>query len=219
MGRSYLIHTNDKAFAQKELEALYSELEVAPGANNDVFSLHPPEDKKSIGVKELGELLHWSTLKPHSAPQKLGEIHSADMMTIEAQNKLLKTLEEPAENTSLVLISARASGLLETIRSRCITIEYLRDQIGAGEQFLKRPFSVQMKHVDEISSIKDKAEQRLELEKLLLMLTQEQRVHLHGGDDKKAVHNIATIQKTATMLRSNVSLKLALENLIIQLQP
>ncbi|KXK26591.1 MAG: DNA polymerase III subunit delta' [candidate division WS6 bacterium OLB20] len=220
MGRSYLIHSNDRAFAQKELERLYTELGVKPGSDNDVLSIHPAADKKSIGVKEIEELIHWSSLKPHTAPQKLGEIHSAELLTTEAQNKLLKTLEEPSEHTSLVLISAHAGSLLETIRSRCITFEYLRAVTsGTEDSFLSRPFSVQLKTIDEIGAIRDRAEQRLALEELLLNLSKEQRRLLHGPDSKKALRNIATIQKTATMLTRNVSLKLALENLIIQLQP
>lgn len=218
MGRSYLIHTNDKEFEKKELERLYTELQVSPSADGDVFVLEPQSDKKSIGVKETEELLRWCSLKPHTANHKLGEIHQADMLTTEAQNKLLKTLEEPAEHTSLVLLTAHGGSLLETIRSRCISFEYLRSKIGSADSFSGQAFSVQMKHIDEISKIKDKAEQRLALQQLLLTLTNEQRARLHGTESKNAAANIATIQKTATMLSRNVSLKLALENLIIQLQ-
>lgn len=51
--------------------------------------------------------------------RKFGLIHDADRMNTEAQNALLKTLEEPPEETTMILTSATPSALLPTTRSRC----------------------------------------------------------------------------------------------------
>ena len=51
--------------------------------------------------------------------RKFGVIHDADRMNTEAQNALLKTLEEPPAETTLILTSANPSALLPTTRSRC----------------------------------------------------------------------------------------------------
>lgn len=54
-----------------------------------------------------------------SAPRKIGVIHEADRMNEEAQNALLKTLEEPPPDTTLILCTANPAALLPTTRSRC----------------------------------------------------------------------------------------------------
>ena len=56
-------------------------------------------------------------------PLKLGIIHHADRMNAQAQNALLKTLEEPARDTLLLLLTANPEALLPTTRSRCQLIE------------------------------------------------------------------------------------------------
>ena len=53
------------------------------------------------------------------APLKIGVIHDADRMNAEAQNALLKTLEEPPRDTMLILETGNPGSLLPTIRSRC----------------------------------------------------------------------------------------------------
>jgi DNA polymerase-3 subunit delta' len=53
-------------------------------------------------------------------------VREAERMNAEAQNALLKTLEEPPENALLVLESSRSAALLPTIRSRCVRIEFGR---------------------------------------------------------------------------------------------
>jgi DNA polymerase-3 subunit delta' len=53
-------------------------------------------------------------------------VREAERMNGEAQNALLKTLEEPPENALLILESSQIAGLLPTIRSRCVRIEFAR---------------------------------------------------------------------------------------------
>ena len=54
-----------------------------------------------------------------AAPRKIGVIYEADRMNEEAQNALLKTLEEPPPDTTLILCTANPASLLPTTRSRC----------------------------------------------------------------------------------------------------
>ncbi len=64
-------------------------------------------------------ILKWISRKPSGRRRKVVILEDADRMTEEAQNSLLKTLEEPPADSVLVLTTARREGLLETIRSRC----------------------------------------------------------------------------------------------------
>ena len=62
-----------------------------------------------------------------AAPRKIGVIYEADRMNDEAQNALLKTLEEPPPDTTLILCTANPAALLPTTRSRCQIVK-LPDQ-------------------------------------------------------------------------------------------
>ena len=57
--------------------------------------------------------------KPIVSRKKVFIINDSDKMTEEAQNSLLKTLEEPPEYIMIILITANENKLLNTIKSRC----------------------------------------------------------------------------------------------------
>jgi DNA polymerase-3 subunit delta' len=75
--------------------------------------------KKSIGIDQVRRLAGGLSLKSHTGRYKVAVITPADAMTIEACNGLLKTLEEPSDNTVLVLVSDQPGHLPATLRSRC----------------------------------------------------------------------------------------------------
>ena len=62
-------------------------------------------------------------IKPYSSPYKIYIVEDAEKMTIQAQNALLKTIEEPPVYAVLLLLTANAGMLLPTIRSRCVTLD------------------------------------------------------------------------------------------------
>jgi len=72
---------------------------------------------KDDAVFQLQEKLK---LKPTGGNRNLAVIKDADTMTVRAQNRLLKTLEEPSPGTVILLLSENKDNLLETIRSRCV---------------------------------------------------------------------------------------------------
>lgn len=80
-------------------------------------------EKASIGVDDIREqLVNDITIKPYSSTHKVYIIPDADKMTEQAQNALLKTIEEPPEYAVIILLTETADTLLETIRSRCIVL-------------------------------------------------------------------------------------------------
>ena len=62
-------------------------------------------------------------IKPYSSKFKIYIIPEADLMTVQAQNALLKTLEEPPEYAVIFLLTENADSLLATIRSRCVMLK------------------------------------------------------------------------------------------------
>lgn len=75
--------------------------------------------KKSIGVDAARDLPAFFSQTPSLAQHRVAIVDSADDLTPEAENGLLKTLEEPPPRGVLFLVSHAPGGLLATIRSRC----------------------------------------------------------------------------------------------------
>jgi DNA polymerase-3 subunit delta' len=83
----------------------------------NIFEINREEDKKSIGIKELKSISEWIFTKVDGIKTLI--INSADSITSEGQNSLLKILEEPSEDSIMILVVNNLDNLLETIRSRC----------------------------------------------------------------------------------------------------
>ncbi len=75
--------------------------------------------RDSIVVDQIRELARTLSLMSHSGGHKVAVITPANAMNINAANSLLKTLEEPSDNTVLVLVSDQPGHLPATLRSRC----------------------------------------------------------------------------------------------------
>lgn len=89
-------------------------------------------DYKCIGVKkgennikiaQIRDMIGDMSIKPYG-DYKIFIIDDADKMTIQAQNALLKTLEEPSAYGIIILVTRNDQALLDTIRSRCLEIKF-----------------------------------------------------------------------------------------------
>ncbi len=80
-------------------------------------------EKATIGVDDIRLQLNNDILvKPYSRPYKVYIIDEAEKMTEQAQNAMLKTIEEPPEYAIIILLTVNAKLLLPTILSRCILL-------------------------------------------------------------------------------------------------
>ncbi|KKQ94636.1 MAG: polymerase III, delta prime subunit protein [candidate division CPR2 bacterium GW2011_GWC1_39_9] len=89
-------------------------------SNPDFYVLDEEGQIKIDSIRELNKKLN---LKPYEFESKVALIIGAERMTIEAANSLLKILEEPPEDSVIILTSAVPGQLLETIKSRCQDIK------------------------------------------------------------------------------------------------
>lgn len=99
-------------------------IEFDSSNNPDYFFIEP--DNGSIKIDQIRELQKRILEKPVNALKKIYIINDADTMTKEAQNCLLKTLEEPPEFIVIILICSNENSILPTVKSRCTKI-YFRD--------------------------------------------------------------------------------------------
>lgn len=98
-------------------------MQTKNGNQPDIITL-VHEKPTSISVDEIREQLNGDIMiKPYSSPYKIYIIPEADLMTQQAQNALLKTLEEPPEYAVIFLLTENADSLLSTIRSRCVMLK------------------------------------------------------------------------------------------------
>lgn len=114
---AYLLVSNSTDDQEKETARL-----LAP------FSIHPLDItrisiKHAIGIDTVREIKRAVMLKPFKGKTKAVVIEDAHTLTSQAQNALLKTLEEPPDNTIILLLTTNADLLLPTILSRCQVIQ------------------------------------------------------------------------------------------------
>ena len=92
-------------------------IEIETNNNPDHFLIE--SDNEKIKIEQIREMQKKIAEKPIISNKKVYIINNADTMTTEAQNCLLKTLEEPPEYIIIILIASNENNLLSTIKSRC----------------------------------------------------------------------------------------------------
>ncbi len=101
-------------------------------------------DKPSmIGVDDVREqIVNSVSTKPFKGKYKIYVINDAEIMTEQAQNALLKTLEEPPEYVIIILLTTSKDKLLQTIQSRCVKLSLKPVDKTVLKKFLMKEFKV-----------------------------------------------------------------------------
>jgi len=94
------------------------------GTHPDFIQLGPQEGKQAILIDQIRELTARLGQTSHAGGYKAAILAPADAMNTAAANSLLKTLEEPTDNTVIVLVTERPARLPATIRSRCQLLRF-----------------------------------------------------------------------------------------------
>ncbi len=98
--------------------------QVQAGSHPDLQLVQVAAGKKEIGIDRIRELKRFMQLQPVRGKAKVAVIDDAHLLTVAAQNALLKMLEEPPARSFLFLISASPDALLATVRSRCQRLQF-----------------------------------------------------------------------------------------------
>ncbi len=110
-------------FPKPKTASTENEREVLDSLSKNPYLRKRPWASPGISIDQIRELRRVSVLKPMEG-HRVVVIAEADKMTVEAENSLLKLLEEPPPFMHLVLTSARPNALLPTIISRCQEIRF-----------------------------------------------------------------------------------------------
>lgn len=94
------------------------------GSHPDLALLEPEEAGKAIKVDQVRSVVEFVSKKAQLDGYRVVLVSPAEAMNINSSNALLKSLEEPGENTVLILVSHQLTGVLPTIRSRCQVLDF-----------------------------------------------------------------------------------------------
>jgi DNA polymerase III delta prime subunit len=98
------------------------------GDHPDLLWVERGRDDTRVRIGQIRALQQALRLRAHEGGFRAAVIGDAEWLNQEAQNALLRVLEEPPPRTALVLVAATASGLLATLRSRCQRVAFARPE-------------------------------------------------------------------------------------------
>jgi DNA polymerase-3 subunit delta' len=134
---------------------------------------------ESFGVDDARKLSEWASLKPIREERKVTIIF-ANNLTLESQNSLLKTLEEPPLNTHIVFVVEKARALLPTLISRVMYYESDEDtDLKEAKKFLDGSVADRLATVKKLSKKEDKSIMKdltRNIEKEILLRSRKQKI-------------------------------------------
>ncbi len=139
VSHAYILNGPDKSGKRMLAEAFAMTLQCEKGGSSPCGECHSckqamnhnqpdiiyvqHEKPNTISVDDIREQVnHDIGVKPYSSPYKLYIIDEAEKMNVQAQNALLKTIEEPPAYAVVLLLTTNADLFLPTIRSRCVAL-------------------------------------------------------------------------------------------------
>ncbi|MBD3363099.1 hypothetical protein GF362_05245 [Candidatus Dojkabacteria bacterium] len=193
------------------------------------------KEKKSIGIDLIRELIYRLQSKPYQSKNQLAVIKGAEKLTLQAQNSLLKILEEPPKKTQIILTSSHTANFLPTVLSRCKAVVLGNSQEDARSifkeiddiidinDFLQKDILDKFAIISNLTKIKPPLKRESITNKLLLELYNEFSSKLKQtesnsfSDGEKFLNVLKLINQTHKKLKANTNYRLTLEHLVTQL--
>lgn len=151
-------------------------------SNNNPDFLYIEPDGNSVKIEQIRYIQRKIQEKPIISDKKVYIINDADKMTTEAQNCLLKTLEEPPEYSTIILIGSNENMFLSTIKSRCMIIHFSKIEDEEIRKYLEEKYELKdintnmleifQGSIGKAIVLKDKKEQYEKIEVIIKSLRQ-----------------------------------------------
>jgi len=222
MYKSIIINSNNTNDSDTYISNIIDQHNLSSTNNPDLLLIQN-DSGNTIGIKQIRNLIDWAALKPYNSQIKIGVIKSAESLTPQAQNALLKTLEEPNQYTQLYLLTQNYKQLLPTILSRCELQHFSENtttqkDLSLSKNFLSLNTTQKFVYAETIFKIKDIKDQFHKIETLLINLIDYYMDNYYNNMSANHIWNTTFISETLKKLHSNVPRKLILTNLIINLK-
>lgn len=93
------------------------------GTHPDIEHITPEEGKRTIGVEVVRKMISGIYIRPYVAERKVIIINNFELAMPQAQNAILKVLEEPPEYVLFLLTVSSEKDMLDTVKSRCVMLK------------------------------------------------------------------------------------------------
>lgn len=173
-------------------------------------------DDETLGIEEVRKMQKAIYLKPRGKYKAI-VLRNASHITVDAQNALLKVLEEPPDDTLIILEVEKSDNLLPTICSRCkiVTLRAENTTTDIPHDSLILNSLSSMAIGEKLKLAQDNGKTKEDAIKFLKALTMATRQENNNGT---FTHLLKSLQKTHTIIEtSNVTPRFALENLLLSL--
>lgn len=209
--------------SKSEEIALEKASEICSGQKISEVDRNKNSFEKTVGISDIKNIKQRIYLKPLRSKDKAVIISAPQGLTIEAQNALLKILEEPPENTFIFLLVASKNDLLPTVLSRCKVIELKQntkvsdDEISQYQGVLISLYQAgvgqRLKLAQDFSKTKEEALNFLEKSVIAA-----RKNLISKPKDKRELETLKKFQKVYFILKTtNATPRLTLENLFLSL--
>lgn len=151
-------------------------------SNNNPDFLYIEPEGNSVKIEQIRYIQRKIQEKPIISNKKVYIINDADKMTTEAQNCLLKTLEEPPEYSTIILIGSNENMFLSTIKSRCMIIHFSKIEDEKIRKYLEEKYELKdistnmleifQGSIGKAILLKDKKEQYEKIELIIKSISQ-----------------------------------------------
>ena len=187
--------------------------------NNPDFKLLEP-DGNIIKVDQIRELQTKIQEKPIISNKKVYIIDDGEKMNREAQNCFLKTLEEPPEYATIIIVGNNESAFLDTIKSRCIILHFEQIKDEELRLFIKNNYQKENISDDVLQifqgsigkaiELQDKVDNYIKIEEIIRSLSQKQLIDF--VNDAKVLYESKDEINSYLDYMNVILLKLSIEN-------
>lgn len=206
----------------EKIENLLRELDpnLLKEGHPDLMIIKKKRGKKNISIKKSREIINFLAIKPYNSPYKAVVVQSAENLTSQAQNALLKTLEEPPRYASIILSAKKEQALLPTVISRCKKYRVAEDDIYLDltgktpvKEIIAADVGEKLRLAQEIAE-----REREEVVDLMEQWIREERHDMLENENYQKLQNIKTLTAfLEDVEETNVNVRLALETLFLKL--
>ncbi len=129
-------------------------IQARANTHPDIITLKKDKDKASVGVDNVREqIISEVYLKPRNAARKIFIIDTGDELSVEAQNALLKVLEEPPSYVTFIICVTSKERLLSTVLSRSQTVSFFPLSTDEVSNYLTKNYDIEPGSAETIAKL------------------------------------------------------------------
>lgn len=228
---TYIIANKKERLQKRELKRLLLKLFGKEISDSPDIHILNPEDKNSIGIEEVKELQQSMRFKPFQEEVQVGIILNAQKLTHQAQNSMLKSLEDSSETSVYVLCVDNEKNLLPTIRSRGVILYPKREEgtneVTADNSEIENVMETffELSPIEQFNIIEEYSENKENsltfINGIEETLREELELDIKNGNIDSSQRNLEflkVVEKSREKISSNCNRKLTLEAMIMQLK-